>query len=109
MSDRECHLLDLRLKELGNRTQPFGGFSIYFSGDFCQIEPVRSRQIDLLFSTSSRRHWESGINTATSLDDEHRLMEDADYGNMLMHFWIHGLRMKDKKMINKSVFGKNAV
>ena len=34
MGDEEFHILDLRLQELRNRTQPFGRFSIVFAGDF---------------------------------------------------------------------------
>jgi hypothetical protein len=40
MSDKNLNTLDVKLKEIGNRAKPFGGYSIIFSGDFCQLEPV---------------------------------------------------------------------
>ena len=47
MSEKNLNTLDVKLKEIGNRARPFGGFSIIFAGDFCQLEPVGSTEIDL--------------------------------------------------------------
>ncbi len=44
MSDENLNTLDVKLKEIGNRAKLFGGYSIIFSGDFCQLEPVGSTE-----------------------------------------------------------------
>jgi hypothetical protein len=40
MSDSVFKTLDKKLKQIGNGAHAFGGFSIIFSGDFHQFEPV---------------------------------------------------------------------
>jgi hypothetical protein len=37
MSDKKLGILDVKLKEIGNRAKPFGGFTIIFAGDFRQL------------------------------------------------------------------------
>ena len=71
MSDKELLQLDNRLKEIRDRTKHFGGFSIVFAGDFRQLEPVASKDSDLLFSETSSRHWEHIINAIIILDNDH--------------------------------------
>jgi hypothetical protein len=44
MSNSILRTLDRILKEIGNITLAFGGFSIIFSGDFSQLEPVGSNE-----------------------------------------------------------------
>ena len=76
MSDKILEALDVKLKEIGNRAKPFGGFSIIFSGDFRQLEPVGSTEFDLLLSSLSSRHWDNCINAIIILDNDHRFKED---------------------------------
>ena len=40
MSDTILKPLDRKLKEIKNRTQPFGGFTIIFAGDFRLLIPI---------------------------------------------------------------------
>jgi hypothetical protein len=49
MSDKILEALDVKLKKIGNRAKPFGGFSIIFAGNFPQLEPVGSTEFDLMF------------------------------------------------------------
>jgi hypothetical protein len=56
MSDKILEALDVKLKEIGNRAKPIGGFSIIFAGDFCQLEPVGSMELDLMFLSLSSKH-----------------------------------------------------
>jgi hypothetical protein len=56
MSDNIFEALDAKLKEIGNRAKPFGGFAITFSGDFCPLEPIGSTEFDLMFSSLSSKH-----------------------------------------------------
>jgi hypothetical protein len=70
MSDKNLNTLDVKLKEIGNRAKPFGGYSIIFSGDFRQLEPVGSTELDLLFSSLSSKHWNNCINAIIILDND---------------------------------------
>ncbi len=83
MSDSVQKMLDIKLKDIGNRNQIFGGLSIIFSGDFRQLEPVRSNQKELLFSTLSSGVFENNINVVIILNNEHRFKDDPRYGQML--------------------------
>jgi hypothetical protein len=58
MSDKILEALDVKLKEIVNRANLFGGFSIIFPGDFHQLEPVGSMEFDLMFSSLSSKHWD---------------------------------------------------
>jgi hypothetical protein len=51
MSDTVLKALDRKLKEIGNQSLPFGGFTIIFAGDFRQLEPVDAKETELLFSS----------------------------------------------------------
>jgi ATP-dependent DNA helicase PIF1 len=64
--------LNRQLTQIGNRTKLFGGFSIIFAGDFRQLEPIRSTESELLFSSKSSQEWDSNINAIFILDNEHR-------------------------------------
>ena len=46
MKDKELKLLNNKLKEIRDRSKPFGGFSIIFAGDFRQLEPVQAKRSD---------------------------------------------------------------
>ena len=62
MSDKNLGILDVKLKEIGNRAKPFGGLTIIFAGDFHQLESVGSSDLDLWFSSFSSKHWDNCIN-----------------------------------------------
>ena len=51
MSDIILKTLDRKLKEIGNQSQLFGGFTIIFAGDFRQLESVGAKDTELLFSS----------------------------------------------------------
>ena len=61
MDDQTLQRLDQQLKQLRDRSKPFGGFSIVFAGDLCQIQP-RTSEDNLLFSRSSSNLWINSIN-----------------------------------------------
>ncbi len=76
MSDSVLKMLDIKLNDIRNRNHIFGGFSIIFSGDFRQLEPVCSNEKELLFSTSSSGVWENNINVVNILNNEHCFKDD---------------------------------
>ena len=109
MKDYELLRLDKRLKEMRDRSKPFGGFSIIFAGDFRQLEPTKSEDSDLLFSSKSSGHWENCINTIIILDNNHRFKEDPEYGELLKRMWNGDLTRQDRELINTRVIGKNGL
>jgi len=105
MSDRVLKRLDKKLKQIGNGACVFGGFSIIFSGDFCQLEPVCSNESKLLFSSLSSGLWDNSINMVIILDNNHWFKEDPEYGKMLKRMWNGDLTNEDQKQINTRVIG----
>jgi hypothetical protein len=89
--------------QIGNRTKSFGGFSIIFAGDFCQLEPIRSKESELLFSSKSSKEWDSNINAIIIFDNKHCFKEDPEYGKMLKRMWDGNLTLEDKQRINTRV------
>ncbi len=109
MSDKILEALNVKLKEIGNRAKPFGGFSNIFAGGFCQLEPVGSTEFDLMFSSQPSKHWDDCINTIIILDNVHRFKEDPEYGEMLKRMWNGNLSTEDHKRINTRVIGYNGL
>ena len=109
MSDTILKTLDRKLKEIKNRSQPFGGFTIIFAGDFRQLEPIGVNDTELLFSSLSSQHWENCINAVIILDNEHRFKEDPEYGQMLKRMWSGDLTKKDRMRINTRVLGSSGL
>ena len=97
------------LNNMGNRTHIFGGFSIIFSGDFRQLEPVCSNEKELLFSSLSSGVWENNINAVIILNNEHRFKDDPQYGKMLKRMWTGDLSKEDRNVINSRVIGYNGL
>jgi hypothetical protein len=109
MRDTILKTLDRKLKEIGNQSLPFGGFTIKFAGDFRQLEPVAAKDTELLFSSLSSQHWESCINAVIISDNEHRFKEDPEYGQMLKRMWSGDLAKEDRMRINTRVLGTNGL
>ena len=109
MSDTILKTLDRTLKEIGNWSQPFGGFTIIFARDFCQLEPVCAKDTALLFSSLSSQHWENCLNAVIILDNKHCFREDPEYGQMLKRMWSGDLTKEDCKRINTRVLGTNGL
>lgn len=99
MDDRTLQRLDQRLKQLRDRSKPFGGFSIVFAGDFRQIQP-RTSEDNLIFSRSSSNLWINSINNILILNNEHRFKEDPEWGKMMTKMWEDDLTRKNKKTLN---------
>ena len=109
MSDTILKTLDRKLKEIKNRSQPFGGFTIIFAGDFRQLEPIGVNETELMFSSLSSQHWENCINAVIILDNEHRFKEDPEYGQMLKRMWSGDLTKEDRMRINSRVIGSSGL
>ncbi len=104
MSDKNLGTLDVKLREIGNRARPFGGFTIVFAGDFRQLEPVGSTEIDLLFSSLSSKHWDNYINAIIILENDHHFKEDPEYGQMLKRMWNDDLTTSLLGLLSRASF-----
>jgi hypothetical protein len=109
MSNSIFKKLNRQLTQVGNRTKSFGGFSIIFAGDFRQLEPICSKESELLFSSKSSKEWDSNINAIIILDNKHCFKEDPEYGKMLKRMWEGNLTLEDKHRINTRVIGDNGL
>ncbi len=109
MSESVLKMLHIKLKDIGNRTHIFGGFSIIYSGDFRQLEPVCSNEKELLFSTLSSEVWENNINVVIILNNEHCFKDDPQYGQMPKRMWTGDLSKEDCQVINSRVIGYNGL
>jgi hypothetical protein len=69
---------------------------IIFAGDFRQLEPICSKESELLFSSKSSQEWDSNINAIIILNYKHHSKEDAEYGKMLKRMWEGNLTLEDK-------------
>jgi ATP-dependent DNA helicase PIF1 len=78
MSNSILKKLNRQLTQIGNRTKLFGGFSIIFAGNFRQLEPICSKESELLFSNKSTQQWDQHINTIIILDNKHCLKVDPE-------------------------------
>ncbi len=105
MSNSVFKILNKILKQIGNGAHAFGGFSIKFSGDFHQLEPVCNNNSKLLFSSLSSRHWDNNINVVIIWDNNHHFKEDPEYGKMLKRMWNGDLSIEDQKQVNTRVIG----
>jgi hypothetical protein len=101
--------LDRKLKDIRNRSLPFGGFLIVFAGDFRQLEAIGAKDTELLFSSLSSQHWDNCINAVIILDNEHRFKEDPEYGQMLKRMWSGDLTKDDRMRINSRVLGTSGL
>ena len=109
MSDKHIVTLDNKLKLIGDRNKPFGGFSIVFAGDFRQLPPVGATEFELIYSSKSNQYWELCINVIIILDNAHRFKDDPLYGQMLKRFWDGDLTKSDRERINSRVIGQNGI
>ncbi len=103
MRDRILMTLNNRLMDIRNRTTSFGGLSIFFAGDFHQLEPICLNKSDLMFSSLSSMSWQRIINAMIILDNDNCFQEDPEYGKMLQRMWDGDLTCEDRKRINTTV------
>ncbi len=95
--------------DIGNRTTSFGGLSIIFAGDICQLEPICLNESDLMFLSLSSMFWQRIINAMIILDNDHCFKEDPEYGKMLKRMWEGDLTCEGRERINTRVIGHNGL
>ena len=101
--------LNSQLQRLMGNTQPYGGISIVFSGDFHQLKPICNEAEVLYSGSSAATAWENTINCAIFLDNSHRFVNDPQYGEILARMRMGEDTTEDREEINKRVIGRNKV
>ena len=77
--------LDKKLRKLKSRVDcAYGGLSIIFSGDFCQLEPVGCAQQPMYKDPCPQ--FNDWINCFIELQGMHRFKEDPEWGLLLRRF-----------------------
>ncbi len=109
MSDSTLQRLNKKLAAIGQTNKSFDGFTIILIGGFQQLEPVCSKETDLMFSTLSSMEGHQKINPIIILNNEHCFKEDPEYGHMLKNMWEGDLDPEDRKRINTRVIGYNGL
>lgn len=109
LTDRELLKLDRTLQRIGDRSKPFGGYSIIFSGDFQQNEPVRMKPSEKLWHPTSSGHFESSINCAIILDGIHRFRDDEAYGRILQRLCRGEMTQDDVDLVNSRYVGAGGI
>lgn len=72
--------LDRKLKTLRSCAQIYGGVSIVFAGDFHQLHPIGSGKP---FYYEYTLLWHGSINSAVTLENNHRFADDPLFGELL--------------------------
>jgi hypothetical protein len=105
MKSTEMKKLNENLQIMGQRTKPFGGYSIIFSGDFRQLEPTGAKPHEFLFSKDASVDWEAKLNAVIILENEHRFKDDPKYGKLLKKMWKNDINVKERKWLNERLVG----
>lgn len=102
VNDQELQLLHECSKAMRDQNNPFGGFSVVFSGDFCQLPQLMAKESDLLHSEDSSGLWNDSINAVMILTNEHQFKNDPRHGRMMNRMWEMDLSTKDQKLMNNA-------
>ena len=100
--------LDAKLRRIRSRKDViFGGMSIVFAGDFHQLQPVKVKPKDFLYSYRNNSLWDM-LNSAIILENNHRF-KDKEFGEILRRMRMGEDTVEDRKKINTRVIGTNGV
>ena len=107
MSAKDIHYLDMSLKLLKNNDRPFGGVHVAFSGDFCQLAPVKAAT---LYESANypleapgdhgRDLWKK-LNTVVILSENFRAITDPRWAALLSRLRLKTPTDDDLDMLRK--------
>ena len=96
--------IDLRLKELKQNEDPFGGVALFCFGDMLQIKPVKGKYIfeepkgeDFKLGFAVKPHWERF--KVVNLEENHRQDGDKTYADTLNRIRVGAHTEKDMDML----------
>ena len=104
--------IDLRLKEIKQNEQPFGGIALLCFGDLLQIKPVKGRYIfddpkcdDFQLASCIEKHWHKM--QVVNLEENHRQGEDKIYADILNRIRTSNHTEEDMVKLEERVRPKN--
>ena len=104
--------IDLRLKEVKQNENPFGGVAVLCFGDLLQIKPVKGRYIfeepkglEFKLAFAVNPHWERF--RIVNLEENHRQGADKSYADVLNRIRVDKQTDEDMEMLQKRVRPKN--
>ena len=104
--------IDLRLKEVKQNENPYGGVAIFCFGDLLQIKPVKGRYIfqepkcpDFKLAHAVKSHWDQF--QIVNLEENHRKGNDKTYADILNRIRIGEQTEEDIETLDKRVRTKN--
>ena len=104
--------IDLRLKELKQNDNLFGGVAIFCFGDLLQIKPVKGRYIfeepkceDFKLANAVKPHW--NCFEIVNLEENHRQGNDKTYAEMLNRIRVGEQTEEDIHHLEKRVRPRN--
>ena len=106
LTSDQLYKLDLRLRELKQNNQVFGGVAIFLFGDPAQLPPVRGRAVyekpvsdeyQLVYGDGTDSLWKSF--SVVFLEENHRQGSDKTYANMLNRIRIGEQTGEDKEFL----------
>jgi ATP-dependent DNA helicase PIF1 len=71
--------LDTQLRRLKNSAKEFGGLSILFAGDFCQLPPVGAMSLMKESTSDGRTLWKQHVRTCVFLTQQMRQADDPEF------------------------------
>ena len=93
--------LHVKLKEIMESHEIYGGLPMVYAGDFTQLKPVRQKPLYLLKEPVPEFHdW---VHTMLELKTNHRFKNDRRWGEMLLRCREEGLSMEDVCTLNRRV------
>ena len=104
--------IDLRLKEVKQNDQPFGGVALLCFGDLLQIKPVKGRYIfddpkciEFQLASCIKSHWQNM--QIVNLEVNHRQGDDKIYAEILNRIRVGSHTEDDMKNLRERVRPKN--
>ena len=104
--------IDLRLKEVKQTENPFGGVALFCFGDLLQIKPVKGRYIfeepksgDFKLAFTINPHWEKF--RIVNLEENHRQGSDKTYADVLNRIRVGEQTDEDIQKLQKRVRPRN--
>ena len=104
--------IDLRLKEVKQNDQPFGGIALLCFGDLLQIKPVKGRYIfddpkcmEFQLASCIESHWKKM--QIVNLEVNHRQGDDKIYAEILNRIRVGSHTEDDMKKLREQVRPKN--
>lgn len=100
--------MDKRLKHVKNQLRPFGGVSILFVGDFCQLGPVAAPSLMATKELAAMK-WRNEVDEAICLTQQMRQADDPEYSRHLENLRRYDFNEETMSYFNSKVLEPGAL